>query len=72
LKFLCLGSKTMQIITLILNALLRGCSMRIQNDTGAALLSSEIREAQLSAPEQKYLEPVLVYKFSICLHDRNM
>ncbi len=30
MKFLCLGSKIIQIIIFILNAL-RGCSMRIQN-----------------------------------------
>ncbi len=39
LKFLCFGSKLIQIIILILNTL-RGCSMRIQNTPGATQLES--------------------------------
>jgi hypothetical protein len=39
LKFLCLGSKIIQIIIFILNTL-RGCSMRIQNTLSGTQLES--------------------------------
>ncbi len=65
-KFLCLGSKTIQIIISILNVL-RDCSMCIQNDTGVALFSSEMRRSTavwstaLCTYDQKNLAPVLVF-----------
>jgi hypothetical protein len=40
LKFLCLGSKNIQIVIFILNTL-RGCSMRIQNTPRASQQESD-------------------------------
>jgi hypothetical protein len=68
-KFLILGSKTNHVIILIFNVV-RGCFMRIQDVTGAALLSSKMWEAQLSENFPKIFNQFLyIHKLSTRLHD---
>ncbi len=55
LKFLCLGSDTIRIISFISNALI-GCSVRIRNVVGAALFLILRRVAQLSASVNRKIE----------------